>query len=207
MPRAGAGGRPSEETRARIVEAALETVRRQGIVGASARAIAQTGGFAPALLFYHFGSVTEVLVAAAERLAARRVERFADGFAEVATASDLVRVARALHTEDVTQGHTRVLVQVLAGTASDPSVGPRLSAAFAPWIDLVRQTLERVVGASPVRSLFPTEDGAHALTALFLGLELLAQLGGDFERGERVFDAFDASAALLTPLLALGEPA
>jgi AcrR family transcriptional regulator len=204
MPMRQSGGRLSEETRARIVEAALETVRREGIVGTSARAIAQTGGFAPGLLFYHFGSVTEVLVAAVEQLAARRVERYAEGLRDVTSAPELVRVARALHTEDVTQGHTRILVQMLAATATDPDLGPRLSRAFEPWIALVHATLDRVVGGSPVRSLFPTEDGAHALTALFLGLELLAHLGGDFAHDERVFDAFDRSAAMLAPLLGLG---
>lgn len=196
--------RSGSPTRARIIEAAIETVRREGIVGTSARAIAATGDVAPGLLFYHFGSVTEVLVAAGEELAARRVQRYDDGLRDVATAADLVRVARALHTEDVSAGHTRVLVQLLAATASDPELGPRLARAFTPWIDLVHRTLDRVVGRSPARSLFPTQDGAHALTALFLGLELLAQLGGDFARDEHVFDAFDRSAALIGPLLGLG---
>lgn len=200
--------RPSgSRTRDRIVAAALETVRREGIVGTSARAIAATGDFAPGLLFYHFGSVTEVLVAAGEELAARRVQRYDEGLRDVATASDLVRVARALHAEDASAGHTRVLVQLLAATASDADLGPRLARAFAPWIDLLHRTLDRVVGRSPARSLFPTEDGAHALTALFLGLELLAQLGGDYARDEHVFDAFDRSAALIGPLLGLGGPA
>jgi AcrR family transcriptional regulator len=51
------------DTRQRIIDAAVETVRREGIVGTSARAIARTGGFNQALIFYHCGSVNDVLLA------------------------------------------------------------------------------------------------------------------------------------------------
>ncbi|MCP3987556.1 MAG: TetR family transcriptional regulator [Actinomycetia bacterium] len=43
------------ETRDRIIDAALDTVRVEGLVGTSVRAIARTGGFNQALVFYHFG--------------------------------------------------------------------------------------------------------------------------------------------------------
>ena len=50
---------PTDEptTKQRIMDAALETLRTNGIVGTSARAIAATGGFNQALIFYQYGSV------------------------------------------------------------------------------------------------------------------------------------------------------
>jgi len=197
------GARASDATKSRIVEAALDTLKREGIVGTSARAIAQTGGFAPGLLFYHFGSVTDVLVAAVEELSHRRVERYAQRLEGVDTLAELAKVARDLHAEDMAEGHVTVLVQMLAATASDPDLAARLLRIFEPWIALVHRTLERVVGDSPFRRLLPAEDGAYALTALFLGLELLTHLGGDIDRDEQLFDAFDRIATVVGPLLGL----
>ena len=53
------------ETRDRIIEAALETVRVEGFADTTARAIARHGGFNQALIFDHFGSVDELLTAEA----------------------------------------------------------------------------------------------------------------------------------------------
>src|SRR4029453_6186946 len=53
-----------EETRGRIVEAALEALRTKGFAGASTRAIAEIGGHNPALTFYFFGSLPRLLLSA-----------------------------------------------------------------------------------------------------------------------------------------------
>ena len=78
MARSGVGSRGSGDDgrahAARIVEAAIETLKTEGFAGASARAIARTGGFNQALVFYHFGSVNELL-----HRGARRDERDAHG--------------------------------------------------------------------------------------------------------------------------------
>src|SRR5947208_16019504 len=58
---------PGEATRKRIVMAAVETLKQEGFAGTSARAVARTGGFNQALVFYHFGSMTELLLAASTR--------------------------------------------------------------------------------------------------------------------------------------------
>ncbi|HEY7926461.1 MAG TPA: helix-turn-helix domain-containing protein, partial [Candidatus Dormibacteraeota bacterium] len=63
--------RPNEagdRRRARIVDAALQTLRAEGYAGVSVRAIAATGDFSPALVFYHFGSVDALLLAVLDRV-------------------------------------------------------------------------------------------------------------------------------------------
>ncbi|MGW9038956.1 TetR/AcrR family transcriptional regulator, partial [Streptomyces sp. NPDC055721] len=54
----------SQETRDKLLDGALRTLVEQGIAKASARAIATTAGVNQALVFYHFGSVDELLAAA-----------------------------------------------------------------------------------------------------------------------------------------------
>ena len=55
-------------TRERILEAAFETVRREGYANTSARAIARRGSFNQALIFSHFGEVNQLLLAAVDRV-------------------------------------------------------------------------------------------------------------------------------------------
>ncbi|EWM11480.1 LOW QUALITY PROTEIN: TetR-family transcriptional regulator, partial [Kutzneria sp. 744] len=52
------------ETRQRLIDGAIETIRQHGIAGTSARTIAATAGVNQALVFYHFGSVNDLLKAA-----------------------------------------------------------------------------------------------------------------------------------------------
>ena len=66
---AGAG----DETRSRILDAAIETLRTEGFLGTTARGIARAGDFNQALLFYHYGSVDEVLIAAIHRMSEERL--------------------------------------------------------------------------------------------------------------------------------------
>ena len=76
LPGAGA-----EATRARIVDAALQALRDEGIAGISARGIARHGGFNQALIFYHFGSVEGLLVAVAQSESERRSALYAPALA------------------------------------------------------------------------------------------------------------------------------
>lgn len=88
--------RTGQETRDRIIDAALLTVRNEGLVGTSARVIARTGCFNQALVFYHFGSVEELLIAALERANDRRMDRFRERLDGCESLADLVSVASTL---------------------------------------------------------------------------------------------------------------
>ena len=126
---------PEKPTKERIVAAALETLRTAGIAGASARAIARTGGFNQALIFYHFGSVEDLYLAACDELSARRVAQYTARIAGVTTLRELVEVATELHREDTAEGHIAVLSQLLAGSVTIASAaGALLSRPFAPRV-------------------------------------------------------------------------
>ena len=58
-------------TRRALVDAAIESLRFDGFAGASARAIATRAGLNPGLIFYHFGSVADLLLAALAEVSAR----------------------------------------------------------------------------------------------------------------------------------------
>src|SRR5688572_31369531 len=73
-----------------IVKAALETVREEGFAGASSRAIARRGGFNQALIFYHFGSLEGLLVAALRQTSEQRLARYRAAIGPIDTLEELV---------------------------------------------------------------------------------------------------------------------
>src|SRR5882757_3601390 len=76
-------------TKLQIAEAALQTLRANGFAGSSARAIAHIGGFNQALIFYHFGSVQNALLAALDLISERRLADYGPAFETAGTASEL----------------------------------------------------------------------------------------------------------------------
>src|SRR5580704_13536004 len=70
------GGGTMGDTRAALIEAAIAVLHESGFARASARRIAQRAGCNQALVFYHFGSVNDLLVAALEEVSARRMAAY-----------------------------------------------------------------------------------------------------------------------------------
>lgn len=194
-----------EDTRQRILDAALATLTAEGIAGTSARAIATRGGFNQSLIFYHFGSVADLLVAATRMLSEARLSRYRDRVAEVRTLSELAAVAAELHEQDIRDGQVTVLAQMLAGASSFPDIAGDLMAVFQPWIDLVDTVVQRLLPDSPLTALIRTDDVAYTVAALFVGLELLTSLDGDRDREQRLFAMFEAAAALGEGMLHLAS--
>ncbi|HVF31769.1 MAG TPA: TetR/AcrR family transcriptional regulator [Acidimicrobiales bacterium] len=201
MPRKA--GAPPAATKERIIGATLETLRTEGIAGASARAIGRTGGFNQALIFYHFGSLEDVYLAACDELSARRVRQYTDRIEGVTTLRELVGVATELHREDTAEGHIAVLSQLLAGSVTNPALKAPLRERFQPWMDIVQVAIERVVAGTPYAALVPASDLAFVVTSLFMGIELTTGLEDDPARAESLFRTISLMATLLEGLLAV----
>jgi AcrR family transcriptional regulator len=199
-------GRRSDDTKAKIIDAALETLRTEGIAGASARAIGRTGDFNQALIFYHFESLHDLFLAAVDELSLRRVERYRERIDGITTLQELVTVAAELHREDTQQGHITVLAQMLAGSTTTPELKGPLAERFRPWTELVEGAIRRVVADTPYAAIVPVEDLAFVVTSLFMGIELTMSLEQDQERAESLFRAVGLMASLLEGILGTTQP-
>ena len=124
MVRTGSARRPDErslETRRALVDAALDVLRTEGFAGATARSIAGRAGCNQGLVFYHFGSVVNLLLAALDEVSARRRARYEALLESVDKASELVVLAAQIFREDLDSGDAAVLVEMIAGAASTPA--------------------------------------------------------------------------------------
>src|SRR2546425_11787631 len=118
-------GRASgDATRRQMVEAALETLRQEGFAGATSRAIARRGGFNQALIFYHFGNLDALLLAALDRTNEERLARYRDAVRDAQTLEDLIAVAARAYAEDRKSGHTAVVSQMVSGSVARPELAP-----------------------------------------------------------------------------------
>lgn len=188
------------ETRDRIIDAALETVRTEGLVGTSARAIARTGDFNQALVFYHFGSIEDLLLAALKRANDRRIERFRDRLEAVESLADLVDVAVDLHGKEDDADHP-ALTAIVAGWSTSSEVGREILEILRPWDEMVEAALKRTLVGTPFAQVVPTADLAHAIAALFLGIEMFSRLDREDGRTESLFASLAGAAQLAGPML------
>ena len=206
MPRTGAKGSSkgssSGDTKGRIITAALESLREDGVMGASARAIARRGNFNQALIFYHFGSLNELFLAASDRLSQERTDRYSDRLTGVGSLADIVAVAGELHLEEIEDGHIRILAQLLSSVATEPELKKPLRDRFEPWGATVEEALKHVLGDSPYVSVVPTADLSYLIVSVFIGLELMLSLEDDAAaRDEQLFTTLTAMARILEAML------
>jgi AcrR family transcriptional regulator len=200
MARAGArAGRPAGAagTRRALVLAAVDALREAGFSGASAREIARRAGCSQALVFYHFGSVTELLLAALDEVSAVRYARYHAAVQAAGSVPELVAAARSVFEEDLDNGHAAVLAEMISGAQVTPGLGAEIAARIRPWQDFAVEAISETLSATPAAGLLPPQPMAHALVALYLGLEMLSSLEGDRAAAREVFDQADVLAALL----------
>jgi hypothetical protein len=113
-------------------------------------------------------------------------------------------VAAELHQEDVSSGTIRVFSQVMAGAAGDQGFAKEVAETFDPWVEVVSRALHRALDTSPLGSALPIDDLAYAVSALFVGVELLGELRAEGTHTDRLFAAFDGLAHLVDAVLRSG---
>ena len=177
-------GRPASpgvaETREALVRGAIAALKEEGFAGASARAIARRAGCNQGLVFYHFGSVANLLLAALDDVSeTRRVAlsgggrpRRRDGRARRRGGGDLRRGSRR-------RPHRRARRDDRRGHRRRPGWPPRWRRASHRGAASRRTRCARRLEGSPLAAVVEPDVAAHAVVALYLGLEMLAHLDGD----------------------------
>lgn len=188
----GQRGTSQNATRQRLVAGTMATIREHGIGAVSARTVAAVAGVNQALVFYHFGSVRELVVAAFRDEAARQIAGHRAALAEVTSLGALVAFAATL------RGESPALTPLLAAAHTDPLLAEAAKAALAEWIAEIEAVLTRILAASVLDGLADPADLARAVAAAFLGAELLG--GVDPRAEESAFAVIGHLAALAQAL-------
>jgi hypothetical protein len=132
----------------------------------------------------------------------RQVADYRERLAQVRSLRELQQVGRELHAGETEAGNVTVLSQMLAGAQTNPAFATATRDALALWTVEIEQVLTRVLADSPLGAAADVPGLARAVTASFIGMELLAAVDPDGDQA--AFRALDQLGALLEYLDDLG---
>jgi AcrR family transcriptional regulator len=168
-PRPGPG-RPPSGARERILDAALDVLKRDGYGGLTTAKVAAAAGQNKALIGYHFGSKHGLVAAVARQVADEITSEVLDGVGEPVSAAELV--------DGVVTGIWRVLrrdeglARVYFDFASQSVVEPEVARIMREMKANFRATLCELLGA--IDDGPPPRDREGAAVYLIAGVEGLA---------------------------------
>ncbi|WP_222431962.1 TetR/AcrR family transcriptional regulator [Leekyejoonella antrihumi] len=167
------GGASSQKTKDALVAAAAATLAERGYAGTSARRIAARAECNQALVFYHFGSVDDLLLTVLDTVSARRMATLGARVDEAATLSALLDVLQDMVTGDPRNGDLAVLVALIDAGRGNPGLAHAVGERLRPWQQFTEQTIHRFAAMHPLGMLIPVPAVARMTMATVLGLELL----------------------------------
>ncbi|MEU0254453.1 TetR/AcrR family transcriptional regulator [Streptomyces sp. NPDC006184] len=195
----------AQETKSKLLEGALRTLTEQGIARTSARTVAAAAGVNQALVFYHFGSVDELLAAACRYGAEKAVAGYRERLAGVSSLSELLTLGREIHERERAGGHVALLGQLLAGAPTHPALGPATADGLRLWITEIERVLTRLLAPTPLGEFVDPAGLARAVAASFVGIELYE--GVDDQGAHAALGALEQLGALVAALEDLGPVA
>lgn len=189
-------------TRTKLVAAAAQTVRESGVAAASARAIAARAQVNQALVFYHFGTVSELLEAACRQAVDDSAAYYRDQFSTVTSLTGLLAIGRELHERERSAGNVAMMAQFMSGVQHDPVLARAAKYAMCCWTAEIEEVLGRVLLDSPLAEIADVPGLARALGAGFIGLELYE--GVDAEGMASALESLDRLALVVEVVNDLG---
>ncbi len=190
------------DTKQRLIDGVLVVLREQGLMGVSARSVGAAAGANQALVFYHYGSVDDLIAAACRQENSARVAAYAERFAAVGTLRELLQVGRELHATELREGNVSVLAQMLAAGQRNGRLAEVTAEGLNRWVAEIEKVLERLLEGSPVAEVADVPGLARAVAAAFVGVELYE--GVDAAGAERALASLDQLAVLIEVVDELG---
>jgi len=197
----------AEESKRRLLEAAVEVLQTDGITAMSSRTVSQRAGVAQGLVFYHFGSVADLVAAACLAATQTRVDRHRERFESASAFVDLVDLAREVQVAEREAGTVSILGQALVAAQSDEAVAEASRQALDLWREPILDATNRLLRAgSPFAGVIDAETFTELLMAAFVGFELTDPVRPD-GLADRSFEALSTVAAVLDGLGPMGRRA
>jgi AcrR family transcriptional regulator len=187
------GDRRAPETRAAIVEATVAALGEVGFSGTSARAVAERAGVAPGGVFYHFGSMDELLAAVFTTCLDRRIERLRAAV-DVPRSGLSAAFTRAVRDE-FAHPESRALLELVVGAIGSPALAVRVREGFDRSFQFTREVVEQLLGDSPLAGALPLDLVAQVAASAFFGLAVMDLVGAEVD--------IDGMTALVNTLLTL----
>lgn len=172
----------ADQTRAALLDAAARTLREDGLAGLSARHVAARASVNQALIFYHFGSLVQLVDAACRAAVDASIPDYRQQFAAAGTFRDLLAIGRELHRRERAAGNVAMMAQLMAGAQRNEQLAATARYCLARWNDELEAVVARLLQRSALAGLLDPLGLTRIISSGFLGLEL--------------YEGIDAAAAL-----------
>lgn len=193
------------DTRTKLIDATIDVLRTDGITGVSARVVAARAEVNQALVFYHFGTLSGLVDAAARHAVDTSADSYRAAFAEVDTLSGLLRVGRDLHETEQASGNVALMAQLMAGGQHDAALAAAARYGMDRWVAEIEPVIARVLRDSVLAGSADVRGLARVVCAGFIGLELYD--GVDPDGGVAALETLSQLALLADAIDGLGPVA
>jgi hypothetical protein len=112
-----------------------------------------------------------------------------------------------LYRDDRASGRLRVITEVIAGATGRPDLAPEVAARVDPWIAMTDHVVRSLLEDVGMTGMVDPPDAAFAISALFVGMDVLGSLGYDDAPAERLIELAASLAPMLETLSGLGSTA
>lgn len=159
--------------REQILAAAVSEVTRRGFAQTRVADVARALEVSPALVFYHFGTKQDLLVAALDHAVERDLERLAGAVARGGTAAQRLRRILNLYAPQGTAPGWTLWVDAWAEALRNPELRTHCRRLDRRWSEAIRSTIVAGVEAGEFHCADPASV-ARRITALLDGLSVQA---------------------------------
>lgn len=187
--------RPVKIGDANILNAAADVLKTSGAAAFTLDAVATAAGCAKGLVHYHFGSRTQLLIAANDRLWDRREQDWANALRARAP-EDCIRQSWALLVSEATSGVTRGWLSLL--TEPDRALGAAVRRRMERFETAVQGAIAGLLDNLGLEPTIPPDEWSRLVTASAYGLALQLVARGKSPALEADYSAIWLSALGLT---------
>lgn len=179
MARDAQGG----QTRSRLIDATLAAMEETGFAGLSARSVGARAGVNQALVFYHFETLSGLVVAAYEASVDSAVARYQGALAGASSIADVIDVVEELSADDEARRDGVLMTQLMAQAQFDPALAAVASRALDAWRGAAGDVLDRVVPRTLAAGVLGRDEAVDALVAGMLGGVLVRSVSAGSDAG------------------------
>lgn len=182
----GKGADP-EQTKLDLIDAAITSVIEDGYGGTTARSIATRANCNQAAIYYHFGGIDALLIAALEDSNAKRLARYQEAIPDDIDLVELIGLIEMLYAEDRSTGHLSLLTELVGGITASPELRSGIDLSTAPWLEFVEERIKVAAKSVAFGAMIPAADLADLVFSLVIGVELRNKIDENYERSNRLF--------------------
>ena len=158
-------------TRERIVHATVELMAEQGIDRVRTRAVAERAGVNPALVHYHFGSMSALLLEAAEDALIRELGPSVDLLTSAPTIQEgITATLDWIEAEGQRTPGSTILAEAMVKATRDPAFRRWTRQASRRWRTAILERLRRALADGEIEATLDLEATAVLLAAALDGL-------------------------------------